>query len=123
MEVRLTPDQEAFVRQAIESGRFHRAEDAVEEALLLSEERDRKRAEFFATLDDAKAVGEGFVPPSPGISADCVDIRNGMPYPSSFRDAKCLSAALSELIACGVPPLDILIGDLERKASRRRRDD
>jgi Arc/MetJ-type ribon-helix-helix transcriptional regulator len=35
MEVRLTPDQEAFVRQAIESGRLHRAEDAVEEALGL----------------------------------------------------------------------------------------
>ena len=57
MEVGLTPDQEAFVRQAIESGRFHRAE-----ALLLWEERERKRAEFLATLDDAKASlarGEG----------------------------------------------------------------
>jgi putative addiction module CopG family antidote len=62
MEVRLTPDQKAFVRQAIESGRFHRAEDAVEEALSLWEERERKRAEFLATLDDAKASlarGEG----------------------------------------------------------------
>jgi putative addiction module CopG family antidote len=55
MEVRLTPDQEAFVREAIESGRFHRAEDAVEEALSLWEERERKRAEFLATLHDAKA--------------------------------------------------------------------
>jgi putative addiction module CopG family antidote len=62
MEVRLSPDQEAFVRRAIESGRFHRAEDAVEEALLLWEERERNRAEFLATLDDAKASlarGEG----------------------------------------------------------------
>jgi putative addiction module CopG family antidote len=62
MEVHLTPDQKAFVRQAIESGRFHRAEDAVEEALSLWEERERKRAEFLATLDDAKASlarGEG----------------------------------------------------------------
>ena len=62
MEVRLTSDQEAFVRQAIESGRFHRVEDAVEEALALWEERERKRAEFLATLDDAKASlarGEG----------------------------------------------------------------
>lgn len=41
MEVRLTPDQEAFVRQAIESGRLPRAEDAVEEALSLWEERER----------------------------------------------------------------------------------
>ena len=62
MEVRLTPDQEAFIRQAIESGRFHREEDAVREALSLWEERERKRAEFLATLDDAKASlarGEG----------------------------------------------------------------
>lgn len=55
MEVRLTPDQEAFIRQAIEAGRFCRAEDAIEEALSLWEERERKRAEFLATLHDAKA--------------------------------------------------------------------
>jgi putative addiction module CopG family antidote len=62
MEVRLTPDQEAFVRRAIEAGRFGRAEDVVSEALALWEERERKRAEFLATLDDAKtsiARGEG----------------------------------------------------------------
>jgi Arc/MetJ-type ribon-helix-helix transcriptional regulator len=35
MEVHLTPDQKAFIRQAIESGRFTRAEDAVKEALAL----------------------------------------------------------------------------------------
>jgi hypothetical protein len=34
-----------------------------------------------------------------------------------------LSGELSELLACGLPPLDILIGNLERKASRRGRDD
>jgi putative addiction module CopG family antidote len=64
MEVRLTPDQEAFVRRAVESGRFDRAEAAVEEALSLWEERERKRAEFSATLDDARASlarGEGRV--------------------------------------------------------------
>jgi putative addiction module CopG family antidote len=64
MEVRLTPDQEAFIRRAIAAGRFGRAEDAVEEALALWEERERKRAEFLATLDDAKASiarGEGQV--------------------------------------------------------------
>jgi putative addiction module CopG family antidote len=62
MEVHLTPDQEAFVRQAIETGRFRRKEDAVQEALSLWEERERKRAEFLATLEDAKtslARGEG----------------------------------------------------------------
>ena len=62
MEVHLTPDQKAFVRRAIETGRFRREEDAVQEALSLWEERERKRAEFLATLDDAKASlarGEG----------------------------------------------------------------
>jgi putative addiction module CopG family antidote len=62
MEVHLTPDQEAFVRQALETGRFCRKEDAVQEALALWEERERKRAEFLATVDDAKkslARGEG----------------------------------------------------------------
>lgn len=55
MEVRLTRDQEAFVRQATEAGRFHRGEDAIEEALSLWEERERKLAEFLATRHDAKA--------------------------------------------------------------------
>ena len=64
MEVRLTADQEAFVRRAVEAGRFGRPEDAIKEALSLWEERERKRAEFLATLDDAKASiarGEGRV--------------------------------------------------------------
>ena len=64
MEVRLTPDQEAFVRRAIESGRFHRAEEAVAEALSLWEERERTRAEILAAVDDAEASlarGEGRV--------------------------------------------------------------
>lgn len=64
MNVPLTPDQEAFIRHGIETGRFERAEDAVAEALSLWEERERKRAEFLATLDDAKASmarGEGRV--------------------------------------------------------------
>jgi len=55
MEVHLTADQKAFVRQAIKTGRFHREEDAVQEALSLWEERERQRAEFLASLDDAKA--------------------------------------------------------------------
>jgi putative addiction module CopG family antidote len=55
MEVNLTPDQEAFVRHAIETGRFRRVEDAVKEALSLWEERERKRTESLVSLDDAKA--------------------------------------------------------------------
>jgi len=62
MEVQLTADQKAFIRDAIQSGRFHREEEAVEEALSLWEERERRRMEFAATLNDAKQSlerGEG----------------------------------------------------------------
>jgi Arc/MetJ-type ribon-helix-helix transcriptional regulator len=62
MEVHLTPDQKAFVRQAIESGRLHREEDAVQEALSLWEERERTRAEILTAVDIAEASiarGEG----------------------------------------------------------------
>jgi Arc/MetJ-type ribon-helix-helix transcriptional regulator len=62
MEVHLTPDQKAFVRQAIESGRLLREEDAVKEALSLWEQRERTRAEILLAVDDAEASlarGEG----------------------------------------------------------------
>ncbi len=62
MEVQLTSDQKAFVRQAIQSGRLQREEDAVKEALSLWEERERERAEILAALDEAEAsldLGEG----------------------------------------------------------------
>jgi Arc/MetJ-type ribon-helix-helix transcriptional regulator len=62
MEVHLTPDQQAFVRQAIESGRLNREEEAVQEALSLWEQRERTRAEILAAADVAEtsvARGEG----------------------------------------------------------------
>ena len=55
MEVQLTPDQAAFVRQAIESGRLRREEDALKEELSLWEERERIRAEILAAVDEAEA--------------------------------------------------------------------
>jgi Arc/MetJ-type ribon-helix-helix transcriptional regulator len=64
MDVQLTPDQKAFARRAIESGRLHTEQDAVQEALALWEERERQRTEFLLTLDDARASlarGEGRV--------------------------------------------------------------
>ena len=62
MEVRLSPDQEAFIRQAIDAGRFRSSEEAVREALLLWEERERRRLEILAAVDQAEASlarGEG----------------------------------------------------------------
>lgn len=64
MEVQLTPDQQAFVREAIAAGRFQREEDAVREALSLWEERERARIEILAAVDAAEAsfaAGRGLV--------------------------------------------------------------
>jgi len=62
MNVELTPDQRAFIQKAIESGRFSHEEEAVREALALWEERERRRLEIIAMLDEADASferGEG----------------------------------------------------------------
>jgi putative addiction module CopG family antidote len=64
MEIRLTPDQEAFVRQGIAAGRYASEADAVADALALWEERERRRAEILAAVDEAEASlarGEGRV--------------------------------------------------------------
>ena len=55
MEVHLTPDQEAFVRQAIASGRYQTPEDAVREAMARWEDAERARAELLAAVDEAEA--------------------------------------------------------------------
>jgi putative addiction module CopG family antidote len=64
MEVDLTPDQTAFIRQAIDAGRLHSPEEAVREGLSLWEERERRRAEILAAAEIAKAslaAGKGRV--------------------------------------------------------------
>lgn len=62
MNVELTPDQRALVKRAIDSGRFSHEDEAVQEALSLWEERERRRLEILASLDEAEASlarGEG----------------------------------------------------------------
>src|SRR5262249_28199357 len=62
VNVELTRDQKVFVRQAIENGRFTREEDAIQEALALWEERERRRLEILTMVDEAEASlarGEG----------------------------------------------------------------
>jgi putative addiction module CopG family antidote len=62
MEVQFTDDQKAFVRQAIQSGRYKGEEDAVRDALNLWEDRERRRAEILSAIDHAEASyarGEG----------------------------------------------------------------
>ncbi len=53
MEVTLTPDQQAFFRHAIESGRLKNKEQAIQEALSLWEERERRRAELLSAVGAA----------------------------------------------------------------------
>ncbi len=62
MNIEMTADQRAFVQKAIESGRLSSEAEAVQEALALWEERERRRLEILALLDEADASfarGEG----------------------------------------------------------------
>jgi putative addiction module CopG family antidote len=62
VNVELTADQREFVRRAVESGRLTSEEQAVRDALELWEERERRRLEILAMLDEADAslaCGEG----------------------------------------------------------------
>jgi putative addiction module CopG family antidote len=55
MEVNFTPNQEALLRQAVASGRYRTAEDAVRDAVARWEECECAREELLATLDEAEA--------------------------------------------------------------------
>jgi Arc/MetJ-type ribon-helix-helix transcriptional regulator len=55
MEAQLTPEQQAFIRHAIDTGRLRREEDALQEALTMWEARERARAEILAAVDEAEA--------------------------------------------------------------------
>jgi len=62
MKIELTPDQQAFVRDAVASGRLRSEDDAIREAMALWERRERARAEILANLAAAEAAlarGEG----------------------------------------------------------------
>ncbi len=84
MNIRLTTDQEAFVRDAVAAGRLKNADDAVREALELWEQRERLRAELLAAIDEAEAsvasgFGIEFTPQSVTELAEDVK-RNGREY-------------------------------------------
>jgi putative addiction module CopG family antidote len=62
MRVELSPDQEAFIRQAIKDGRVGSTEEAIQEALQLWEKHERRRGEILAAVNEAEvslARGEG----------------------------------------------------------------
>jgi Arc/MetJ-type ribon-helix-helix transcriptional regulator len=62
MEVTLTPEQTDFVRHAVEVGRIRNSDQAVQEAMALWVDRERRRVELVTSLDAAEtslARGEG----------------------------------------------------------------
>jgi len=62
LRVKPTPDQEAFIRDAIATGRYQSAEDVARVALQRWEDDERRRAELVAELNSADASidrGEG----------------------------------------------------------------
>jgi hypothetical protein len=64
MEVQPTPDQSALIREAISSGRLHRHEEPMREALLPLDGRERRRLEILAAIELSKASmarGEGCI--------------------------------------------------------------
>ena len=55
MDVHLTPEQEDFIRQAVEAGRFSNADEAMQEAVSLLEAHEREIAELRIDIDDGIA--------------------------------------------------------------------
>jgi putative addiction module CopG family antidote len=55
MQIDLTTEEDAFVRRSVETGRHRRPEDAVREALELWIERERRREELLAAIDEGEA--------------------------------------------------------------------
>lgn len=56
MDVPLTPEQDSCLRRAVESGRFERPQDALRAALDAWVERERRRDEWLAAIDEAEAA-------------------------------------------------------------------
>lgn len=64
MQIELTPEQQDFIRRALDEGRLKRTEDAIQLGLELWIERERRRDEILAAIDVAEASlanGEGIV--------------------------------------------------------------
>ncbi|ATQ41749.1 type II toxin-antitoxin system ParD family antitoxin [Caulobacter mirabilis] len=58
MNVSLTPELEAFVEQAVKSGRYGSASEAVREGLRLLQEREAKFLRLKKDIEDGLASGD-----------------------------------------------------------------
>jgi Arc/MetJ-type ribon-helix-helix transcriptional regulator len=64
VDIELTAEQSDVIRRAVDTGRAQNAKDAVQQALALWVERERRREEILAAIDQAEAslaLGEGLV--------------------------------------------------------------
>ena len=55
MEVPLTPDQQAFIQRAVNTGRYSSAEEALRDVLARWEDDERARFELLAAFDEAES--------------------------------------------------------------------
>ena len=55
MQFEPTPDQQAFIHQAIASGRYQSAEEALRDAMARWEEDERRRIELLSAFDEAES--------------------------------------------------------------------
>ena len=70
MEVQITADQEAFVRQAIATGRYQSSEDATRDAMLCWKQQERTRLMLSTSFDEAENdLDNGRLIDHPGKSA------------------------------------------------------
>jgi Arc/MetJ-type ribon-helix-helix transcriptional regulator len=106
MEVFLTQDQEAFIRQATETGRLRRKEEAVQEAMSLWEERERRLVEILVGVDRAEASlarGEGRrITTHEDVTLLAADIRGSRNGATSGSEHWCLRALRTKR-AAGCP--------------------
>ena len=78
MDIALTPEQQDIIGHAVATGRVAAPEDAVREALELWVERERRRSEILAVVDEAEAAlahGKGLSVAADGIIGLIADVQ------------------------------------------------
>lgn len=55
MEIELTPEQNSFIQLGVREGRFRDEKEAVRQAMAFWEERERRRLELIAAIEEGEA--------------------------------------------------------------------
>jgi Arc/MetJ-type ribon-helix-helix transcriptional regulator len=78
MQIELDREQQELIERAVAGGRLRRPEDAIREALALWIERERRREEILAAIDEAErsvARGEGILISEPSTRELAEDVK------------------------------------------------